>query len=75
MAAAVEVPDLRPRTVVRSQHGRADADSAQRVKARQRGGMGTGIMRRVMDEIHYARLLGSMNELRLIKYFSNKERT
>jgi anti-sigma regulatory factor (Ser/Thr protein kinase) len=38
-----------------------------RVRARLRGGMGLGIMRRVLDQIDYARVDGRYNRLRLIK--------
>ena len=41
---------------------------AERTVKRQRGGMGLGIVRTVMDEILYARLSNDRNELRLIKY-------
>lgn len=43
-------------------------DPMKRVLHGHRGGMGVGIIRKVMDEIHYERLKDSRNELRLIKY-------
>lgn len=43
-------------------------DLHQRVRSKQRGGLGLAIIRRVMDEVHYARLDGQRNELRLVKY-------
>ncbi|HLX59680.1 MAG TPA: ATP-binding protein [Planctomycetota bacterium] len=43
-------------------------DLAAQVRSRQRHGMGLLIMRQVMDEIHYQRLDGRRNELRLVKY-------
>jgi|ERR1043165_7639227 serine/threonine-protein kinase RsbW len=43
-------------------------DLHARVRSRQRGGLGLQIIRRVMDEVHYARLDNQRNELRLVKY-------
>lgn len=47
-------------------------DPAERAIQMQRGGMGMGIMRRVMDKIQYERLPDELNELRLIKYATGK---
>lgn len=44
------------------------ADAPERVHARQRGGMGLSIMRRVMDEISYDRTPDQRNRLRLVKF-------
>ena len=43
-------------------------DPKERVRSRQRGGLGLSIIRRVMDEVHYARVANARNELRLVKY-------
>ena len=45
---------------------------AERTLHRQRGGMGLGILRKVMDEIIYVRLPDKRNELRLIKYATER---
>lgn len=48
------------------------ADPKERALHGQRGGMGVGIIRKIMDEIHYERLKDSRNELRLIKYAAER---
>ncbi len=50
-------------------------EPARRVLARQRGGMGISIMRRVMDEVRYTHSQDLRNELRLIKYIDRAAAT
>ena len=47
--------------------GVADFQLGERVRQRRRGGLGVGIMRRVLDQIDYTRVDGRFNRLRLVK--------